>query len=195
MSAPAYTASGLSFLRSLVPLPEPVGNLACQAMTQRTREHDDLSAMMALVSDEIGEHVGNIQRQVAPDVGLRWRDLTSGGDAQLEECFDPFGALFECCQQLLARYLAAVDRSGNGEAVFPAERLDPRATRVVQVTGDHAYRAPRCAWHVGVPERAGQVLYEIRRDAAVGPPRRQNCCTWIVPSSHHDTRSQSCLKN
>ena len=64
-------------------------------MTHLTREHHDLTAVMRLVRNEVGEDMRNVERQIAPDVGLRRRHLAPSRDPELEQRFDPFAAPLE----------------------------------------------------------------------------------------------------
>src|SRR5687767_9215009 len=73
----ASSARTTRFLRSLVPLPQPRGHVVRQSMTQLTRQHHDLTSMVALVRDEVGQDMRDVQRQVAPDVALRRRHVAS----------------------------------------------------------------------------------------------------------------------
>ena len=54
-------------------------------MPELTRQHNDLASVMALVRDEIGEDVRDVERQVPPDVRLRRRHTSTCLDAQPEE--------------------------------------------------------------------------------------------------------------
>lgn len=47
-------------------MPEAAGDLRRLAMPQLAGEHDDLSAVMAFVGDEIAENVPDIEGQVSP---------------------------------------------------------------------------------------------------------------------------------
>jgi hypothetical protein len=142
-------------------------------MTELARQHDDLASVMPLVCDEVGEDMRDVQRQVAPDVGLRRRQMTSRSDAELEERFDPAAAPLESQKQFMPRDLAAIDRGGGRDPVFLPEGLDPHATGVVEMPGDHAGGAPRCPGKRDVPKASGYVLNEVRRDPAVGAPSSQ----------------------
>ncbi len=137
------------------PLPKPGGNVTRESMTELTRQHDDLASVMALMCDEVCQDMRDIQRQVAPYVGLRRRHIASRSDAQLEERFDPPATPLESGKQFMPRDLAAVDRGGDRDPVFLAEGLKPHAPGVVQMPGDHANRAPRCPGNSGVPEGSG----------------------------------------
>lgn len=64
-------------------------------MTELTCHHQDLSAMMRFVRDEIREDVRNVERQVAPHVSLGWRDASSRIESEYEKRFDPFAASSE----------------------------------------------------------------------------------------------------
>jgi hypothetical protein len=61
-------------------------------MTELTRQHHDLAPMVTLVGNEVREDVRHVQRQVAPDVTLRGRDVAPGRQAELEQRFDPVAA-------------------------------------------------------------------------------------------------------
>jgi hypothetical protein len=135
-----------------------------------TRKHDDLAPVMPLVCDEVGEDMRDVQRQVAPGVGLRRRQMTSRSDAELEERFDAPATPLESRKQFMPRDLAAVDRSGDRDPVFLPEGLDPHATGVVEMPGDHTGGAPRRPGKRDVPKASGYVLNEVRRDSAVGAP-------------------------
>ena len=57
-----------------LPLPQPVRHRPRESMARLTSYHDDLTAVMALMRDEIGEHVADVEGQVAPHVSFGWRD-------------------------------------------------------------------------------------------------------------------------
>src|SRR5262245_5533677 len=82
----------LCFLHSLGPLPKSSGDITRKLMAELTRQHDDLTSMVALVRDEVREDMRHVQRQVAPDVGFRRRHMTSGGKAERKESFDTSAA-------------------------------------------------------------------------------------------------------
>ena len=100
-------------------------------MTELTRQHDDLASVVALMGNEIGQDMRDVQRQVAPDVSLRRRDMAARGEAEFKKRFDPPAAPFEGRQQFTPRNPPAVDSGGGRNSVFPAKSLDPQATRVV----------------------------------------------------------------
>ena len=108
-----------------------------------TGQHDDLASMMALVCDEIRRDMRDIQRQVAPHVGLRRRYMAALSHAEFEQRFYSPAAPVECGEQMTPLDFTAVYRSRNGDTVFGAQCLDPHATGVVQMPGDHADRTPR----------------------------------------------------
>jgi hypothetical protein len=54
----------------------------------------------------------------------------------------------------------------------------------VEMPGDHADGAPRCAWNPGIPERGRQMLHEVRCDPAVGAPGRPQRRTRIREWRH-----------
>src|SRR5206468_5716556 len=126
------------------PSPDHTGDVPRQALARLVRHHENLSPVVALVRDEVREHVADVERQVAPDVRLRRRDLATGLEAQRQQGFDAVGAPLQRRHELPPRHSAVIDVIGCGNAVLAAERLDPAAAGVVDVSGDHAYRA---SWH------------------------------------------------
>ena len=167
-------SSRTRFLIPPGPLPQPAGNIIRKPMAQLTRQHDDLAPVVTLVCDEIGQDVRDVEREVAPDVCLRWRHMASGGKAQVEKFFNPAAAPVESGKQRSARDVAPVDRCRHRDAVFPPEMFEPHAPRVVQVAGDHADRAPWRAGNGRIPDCIGNVFYQVRSDAAVGSPRSED---------------------
>jgi len=61
----------------LGPLPKTACDLGRQAISQLAGEHDDLSAVMAFVRDEITEDVAYVEGKVAPYVRRCGRDASS----------------------------------------------------------------------------------------------------------------------
>jgi hypothetical protein len=178
-------SSGVRFLashllRSPRPLPQPVGNVTRESMTELTRQHHDLTSVMGLVCDEICQDVWDVQRQVAPDVALRRRHVAARSDTELEEVFDPPVAPLKSGKQFTPGYGAAVHRVGDRDPMFLAECPEPHATNVVQMPSDHADRAPRCPGDGGLPEDSGEVLHQVRRDPTIGPPGGQKRRSRIV---------------
>jgi hypothetical protein len=153
-------------------------------MTELTREHDDLPPVVSFVCHEVRQDMWDVERQVAPHVRLGRRHLSSRRKAELEERFDSLAAPLESRQQLMARNLAAVNRGRDRDPVFLAEGLEPHASRVVHVPGDHADRALGRSGYRNIPEGSRQVLHEVRGDAAVGPPCRQKRRTWACGAGH-----------
>lgn len=57
-------------------------------MTKLAGDQDDLSPVVALMGDEIGEDMPDVERQVAPDIRLRSRNLATRGDPEFEQLED-----------------------------------------------------------------------------------------------------------
>ena len=132
-------------------------------MAQLTRQNDDLASVVALVRYQIGENVGDIQGQVAPHIAPRRRQMAAGSQAKVEKRRNASTAPLEGGQQLTSRYPAALDRGRDGDAVFLAEGLDPRAPGVVEMPGNHADRAARGPKRERQLDLAGREVLE--RDA------------------------------
>ena len=140
-------------------------------MAKLARQHDDLTPVVALVRHEIGQHVADVQRQVAPHVRLRRRHLAASRDAELEKRLDAVTAPPERGQQLSAPDPSPVYQSGYWNPVWLAERLQPRAPGVMQMRRDHAHRTSWRSRNGDVPQRLRQMLDDVRGNAAVRPPR------------------------
>src|SRR5215467_8020742 len=77
--APLASATTTGFLQAFVPLPQAAGNLVWKPMTELPCEHDDLTAVMAFMGNEVGQYVSHIQRQIAPDISRCGRNGAAGG--------------------------------------------------------------------------------------------------------------------
>jgi len=115
-------------------------------------QHNDLTAVMSLVRDEVGEHMGNIQGQVAPYIPFRRRHLPLRSKAQLEKRLDPIAAALQRGNELPSCDATMIHAKRSDNAVLPPERLHPHAPRVVKVGRDHAHRALWRSRNRGVPE-------------------------------------------
>src|SRR5438034_10586574 len=110
-------------------------------MTHLSRKQDDLSAMMSLVRDEVGEKMHDIQGQVQPRHPRRW-DSASLTDTKLKQLENPVTASLECGQQLSPRYCVSVDPLRYTDPVSSPQHLDPHAAAIVKVAGDHSHGSP-----------------------------------------------------
>lgn len=119
---------------------------------------------------EIGQHVANVERKIAPDVSLRRRDLIFVSKAEFEESLHPGATAFQCGNKLPRRNAVVIDARRRDNAVLATERLKPAAPGVVEVRGDSADRPLRYAGNRDVPECWWQGLDELHRDAVIGPP-------------------------
>jgi hypothetical protein len=86
-----------------------------------------------------------------------------------------------------AAHLPAVHGGRNRDAMGPAQGLEPHATAIVQVAGDHANRLARDAGHLSRPDRVGEMADEKDRDPMIGPPRRQDGLGEITDGGHFGT--------
>src|SRR5438445_1011726 len=99
-----------------------------------------------LMRDEIGQHVADVEGQVAPDIPPRRRDLTPGLKAQLQQRFDAVAAALQGSHELPPCDTTLIHATRRGNAVFPPQRLDPSAPHVVPTSVDPCPRRnPSCA--------------------------------------------------
>ncbi len=153
-------------------------------MPHLTSQHDELTAVVRFVSDEIRQDVPDVQGQIAPYVGPRWWHRAAGGNTEVDERLDPLAAAPECGHQLSARHLAPIEESGNSDPVFPTESPNPLASCVMKVCGDHADRAPGNARDRGVPEARRQAFDEESSNPAIRPPGGKEGRAQIVGRGH-----------
>src|SRR5437879_9211578 len=119
---------------------------------------------MSLMRDEVGQHMAYVEGQVAPYIPSRRRDLPPGLKAQLQQCCDAVAAVLQGSHELPPCDTTLIHASRRGNAVFPPQRLDPSAPRVVQMSCDHSDRAPWRSGNRRVPECGWQALDELDRD-------------------------------
>jgi hypothetical protein len=55
-------------------MPKTTRDLNRQTMTQLARQHDNLSAMMTFMRNEVGKNMRNIEWKITPGVRRGWRD-------------------------------------------------------------------------------------------------------------------------
>src|SRR5438046_10749265 len=99
-----------------------------------------------LMRDEIGQHVADVEGQVAPDIPPRRRDLTPGLKAQLQQRCDAVAAVLQGSHELTPCDTTLIHASRCGNAVLTPQRLDPAACRVVRLSCNHSDRA---SWGAG----------------------------------------------
>src|SRR5580704_17149423 len=140
-------------------------------MPKLASEHDNLSAVMAFVGDEIAQNVGNVEREVARDVRLRIGNRASVVAAEFEQAEDALATQLQCRNEVVRRHFEPVDATWHGDAMFFAEGLDPHTAGVVNMSGNHPDGAARRSGYGGVPEFGRQMLDEKNGDPIVGLPR------------------------
>lgn len=145
---------------------------------------DDLAAVVSFVRDEVRHYVTKIKREVAPGVSLRRRDFASGGQPELKKGFHPGAAPLQRGHELRRCHAMVIDANRRLDAMLPAQRLDPHAPGIVNVSGDGAHRTLPYPRNRLVPERRRQPLNELHGDAVVGPPRGEQACSRIGLQSH-----------
>lgn len=91
-----------------------------------------------------------------------------------QQAGDSAAAAVQGAGQLKAGHAVPVDGGRHADTVWRAEGLDPHATRVVHMPGDHPNRAPRSARYGGVPQNIGELLDQERGDTAVRGAGLQN---------------------
>ena len=142
--------------------------------------------MMRLMRHEVGQNMPDVQRQIAPNVGLGWRHATAMLTAQSQKSGDAPAAPLESGAQLPSGDSAVIHPCWGDDPMLMAQGLDPRAPRVVDMGSDRPDRAARDSWDGRGPEDRGNVLDEVVCDATVGSPSSQDRVLQIERWKHGD---------
>src|SRR5947208_14540357 len=78
-----------------LPLPQPADGRQWQPVARLAGDHDDLTAMMSVMRDEIGQHVADVAGEVAPYIPPRRRELTPARTTQLQQRSDAVAAVLQ----------------------------------------------------------------------------------------------------
>jgi hypothetical protein len=116
------------------------------------RKHDDLAAMMTFVCNEVRKDVPNIERKIAPRIGRGRRDRAAVITTQLQEADHSAAAPVQRWYELRSADPTPIDRVRHCDPMRLAEGLDPYASRVMNVPGDHPDCPPRGTWYDGCPQ-------------------------------------------
>lgn len=147
-------------------------------MPKLPSKHHDLSAMMALVSNKIRQDVAHVERQVSPHVRGRAGDAATTFGAQREQTHHTPAAAHQGGHQAPPRYGSLVDLLRYDDSMLAAKRCDPRAPRIVKVSGNLTNRPVGSARYRVIrrrPKGCWEVLDEVDRDAVVRGPRAYDC--------------------
>lgn len=107
-------------------------------MAKLSCQQAQLSAMMSLVSYEVGEEVDQIRGEVLPRGG--W-NVSTASYAETDQ-FDHSGAATcKCAHQLSRSHCTTINQPRNLNAMIRSDHLDPHAPRVVNVRDDHSHRS------------------------------------------------------
>ena len=155
-------------------MPKATRNLNGQAKPQLTRNHHNLSPVMALMGDEIAKNVPNVERKVAPGIGGGGRDSSTVLNAKLEQAQNSRAASLQCWDQVLWLHLVPIDARRNDDAMLFAERLDPHTPGIVEMTGKHSDAATWGSGNLRFPEFRRQMLHEKDRDTIISFPYVKN---------------------
>jgi hypothetical protein len=108
--------------------------------------------------------------------------------AELQQARDPNAAAPQRGDELPGSDPVPIHAGWDFYPVRLTEGLDPHATAVVYVSGDHPDRPPGCSGHRSGPQAGGQVLEEEEGDAIVGPPGGEDRFAEIRRGRHCDSR-------
>ena len=170
---------------SLGPLPKTVPHLSREPMSELAHDEHDLAPMMALMGDEIGQHMAHVKRQVAPCIRRRRRNLSVPLEPQGQQAGDPAAAALQGADQLRAGHPVPVNRWRHRNTVRLPESLYPHAARIVDMASEHPNRAPRRTRDSSVPQCSGELLDQEGCDAVGRRPSRQNAVMkWRSPRLH-----------
>jgi hypothetical protein len=134
--------------------------------------------------DEIAEDVTHVEWKVAPHIQGRAGNRSSSITAEFQKVQDTRAATLERLDENFRAHLVSIDASRHREAVLLAERLDPHAASIVNVTGEHPNGAARRSGHLGVPELGGQMLDEKNCYPIIGVPGGKDCVSQVESRRH-----------
>ena len=97
-------------------------------MSQLSREHHQLPAMMRFVSDEVREKMREVCREILP---RRRRHGATARSTELDQIDHPATASIERLFELCGCDLPDIDCRWYFNSMLSADHLDPHATRVV----------------------------------------------------------------
>ena len=152
-------------------MPNAASDLCRQTISQLAGKHHNLSAVMAFVRNEVAKNMPNVERKVAPYIGGCGGNAATLIAAKLEKAQYARAATLQRGNKVLRSYFVPIHIAWHRDAVFFAERLDPHASRIVDMTGNHPDGATRRSRHLGVPQFGGQMFDQKDRNAIVGFPR------------------------
>src|SRR5262245_22661316 len=137
----------------------------------------NLAPVMTLVSDEVGQHVSHVKRQIAPHIrGCGW-NLPTALEPEVQQAGNSTAADLQGANQLGAGHPAAVYRRRHLQAVWPSQSLDPHAACVVDMASNHLDGSHRRTWNRSGPRGIWELLDQGDGDAVVRGPGVQNART------------------
>ena len=175
------------FTDSCAPLPEPFGHLWRKPMTELAGHHDDLTPMVRLVGDEVGQDMPDVQA-----AGCARRRPWNGGtrppslQPRASRAAMPRLLRLSAVPQLPASDGPVIHPYWGRDAVLVAQGPDPAASRIVEVGADRPDGAARNFGDGRGPEGGRDVLDEVLRDSAAGAPGRQDRVLQIERWRHGD---------
>jgi hypothetical protein len=162
-------------------------------MAKLSGQQDDLTSVVTLMSDEVRQDMPDVQGQVAPDVGLRRWHLSAVGQSEVEKRLDASAAAPESREQFTPRHLAPIDQGRRHNTVLLSQSPDPPAPGIVKVRRHHPNRASWRSRKRSTPQFVWKVFDQVRRDLAIGAPRREQCRPEIRGSHHGMSLPSSAL--
>ena len=153
-------------------------------MSELVRDKHDLAPMMALMSDEIGQHMPHVKRQVAPCIRRRRRNSPVPLEPQGQQAGDPAAATFQA-RTSWKRVTRCRSTAGGTAIPCGCPRSYRHAVRIVDMASEHPKRAPRRTRDSSVPQCGGELFDQEGRDAVVRGPSLQNAAMkWRSPGLH-----------
>jgi hypothetical protein len=125
------------------PIPQPGYYRHRQAALQLPGRHDDLSTMMRLMRDEVGQDMPDVQRQITPHVRPGWWYATPPLATQSQKSGHAATASLQSRAQFPGSNGPVIHPLRGDDAVRMAQGLDPGAPRVVKMGSNRPDRAGR----------------------------------------------------
>lgn len=139
---------------------------------------------MSFVGNEVRQDVPNIEREIAPHIRSTGRDCAAVFTAQRQQLDHGAATPIQGWEELPGSHSAPIDGIRHLDPVLLAQRPDPHAARVVDVTSDHPDGPTWGARHDSSPQLRGEVLHQKDGDVIRGSPRRDKHISQIEVPGH-----------
>ena len=142
-------------------------------MVELARQQDDLSAMMALVSDKISKKVNDVVWEIQPR-RFEW-ELPVIVNTCSQELQHRLTASAQCSDDFITAGVVKIDASRRFDGLFFPDHFDPHTSAIMNVVRDHADGSARLAGDFFIPQICRKMFDEKDRRPIVRLPGVEDC--------------------